>query len=131
MKQNQSQDKNILIRQSVGFKNLRLHLDKNGKIILNIPFFCSERQVNSFLEKHQDWIIEQQKKHTNKLIFTDGLILSVLGKSVQIHHNSTDRGSTHIQDNILFVFGDICFIHRRVHDFIKKQTAFYIDNKAR
>ncbi|MBO7258282.1 MAG: M48 family metallopeptidase, partial [Alphaproteobacteria bacterium] len=37
---------------------------------------------------------------------------------------------THIHKDRLLVFGDEHFIHRRVQDFIKKQTALYIDEKA-
>lgn len=130
MKQNTSQDKNIIIRRSFKYRNLRLTVNKNGQVVLNIPLFCSARQVNAFLEKHRDWINKQQNKCADKLIFKDKMTLSVLGQEVQIHHNPTIHGITHIQDDTLLVFGDERFIHRRVQDFIKTQTAFYIDKKA-
>lgn len=131
MEESISQYKNIIIRKSFRFKNLRLSVDKSNKVILNIPFFCPARLVNAFLEKHRDWINKQQDKCANKLIFKDKMTLSILGQEVQIHHNPTIHGITRIQGDTLFVFGDEHFIHRRVSDFIKKQTALYIESKAK
>lgn len=130
MKQNVSQDKNIVIRRSLKYKSLRLSLNKNGQVILNIPLFCSTRQAYAFLEKHQDWIQDQQQKRTQKLTFSPNMRLSLLGQDLQIYHIPNEHKHTHIQENKLVVFGDERFIHRRVQDFIKAQTALYIDKKA-
>ena len=131
MKKNLSQDKNIIIRRSLRYKNLRLKIAPSGQVLLNLPFFCSKTQAYSFLEKHHDWIIEHQQKQAQRLVFSTDMKLSLLGQDLQIHHIPNERGHTHIHKDRLLVFGDEHFIHRRVQDFIKKQTALYIDEKAR
>ena len=130
MNQNTSQDKNITIRRSFKYRNLRLTVNKNGQVVLNIPLFCSTRQAYAFLEQYHDWIQKQQKKRTQKLTFSADMHLSLLGQDLQIRHIPNEHKYTHIQDNKLLVFGDERFIHRRIQDFIKTQTAFYIDKKA-
>lgn len=131
MKEIVCQDKKITIRRRMGSRRLRLSVNKNGRIYLTIPFLCPRQVALRFVESHQDWIQNQLSKRRPTLAFKDGMSLSVLGTTVTIHHISIGRQPTLIQDNLLLVGGDITFLNRRVTDFIKHQTALYIEEKAR
>ncbi len=130
MYQNSCQEEKIIIRKNRLFRNLRLSINKNGHIILSIPFFCSRRQALAFLEQHRDWIREQQNKLPKKLTFQDGQRLSILGRQLTITHSPHDKCGVRTEGERLIVCGESDFINRRVTDFIKRETATYINRKA-
>jgi len=129
MKENDCQDINI--RRVLGSHQLRLSVNRKGQVVLKIPFFCPKSTALRFLESHRDWIEEQKKKRENQLVFREGMSITVLGKSVVIRHCKEKRIGTCIQGNELLVSGEEAFLNRRVCDFVKKQTAAYIEEKAR
>jgi len=131
MKKNNCQDENIIIKRVVGSHHLRLSVNKQGQVVLRMPFFCPKGVALRFLDSHQDWIEEQKEKRAKQLTFRDGMSLTVLGESVVIRHCEEERRGTCIEGGELLVSGDMAFLDRRVCDFIKKQTAVYIDRKAR
>ena len=130
MKQTACQDK-IIIRRKIGSNCLRLSVNRHGQIVLTMPFFCLKTVAERFIKEHQDWIDTQKKKVTTRLTFQDGQNLTLLGQSLTIKHNPSNHQPTRIEDNYLVVGGDITFLHRRVSDFVRRQTATYIDCKAR
>ena len=123
------QDKNIIVRRVVGAKSLRLSVGRNGKLVLRIPFWCSVKTVQAFLNRHQDWIREQQERP--RLSFRDGSTLALLGQELCVRHQPMCRQGVFIDGTDLVVSGEEAFLNRRVTDFIKRQTARYIDEKAR
>ena len=97
--------------------------------MLTLPVLCPKSMAQNFLRQHQDWIDAHQYAPED-LVFTDGMIISVLGQSVQICHKPSQKG-TGIENDKLYVAGDKAFLNRRVTDFIKRQTGAYIDKRAR
>ena len=130
MKELFCQEKNITVRRSWRSHTLRLTVDRRGHVVLTVPFLCPPGTARSFLEKHQDWIAQQSARRASSLTFTDGGSISVLGKSLKICHEPNRRRGTEAVDGILFVSGDIAFLNRRITDYVKKETALYIDQKA-
>ncbi len=125
------QDKNILIRRNRRSKHLRLRVDIKGRVILSLPLGCSKRQAQVFLDAHQDWITTQLAHRPQAPKWQNGSIICILGQSLTICHNPTLRGGVFIQGDTLFVSGEASFLTRRISDFIKRQTANYIETKAR
>lgn len=124
------QDQNILIRRNKLSRYLRLRIDNKGLIILSIPLFCSVQQAQAFLDKHQDWIAEHLNQRHPPQKWKDGDTISILGQSLTIRHDATLRCGVFIENNTLFISGEIDFLPRRIADFIKRQTYLYIDDKA-
>lgn len=130
MKINECQDENIIVKRVIGSHQMRLSVDRHGRAVLRIPFLCPRGIAMKFLENHQEWLENQKEKRKAQLTFREGMTVSVLGEAVVIRHREGTQ-KTCISGKELWVSGDVEFLNRRVCDFIKKQTALYIDEKAR
>ncbi len=122
------QDKNILIRRNRLSRYLRLSINRKNQVVLSVPLFCSVARAQAFLTAHQDWI---QNHLTVPLTFHNGDSVSVLGQSLTIRHTPTHRGGVCRSGDDLIVGGETAFLHRRITDYIKKETRRYIDTQAR
>ncbi len=103
-------------------RRLTLRIDKKDRIaVLSIPKYCSRKKAVSFVESHQDWILDNLRKIPELKTFQDKDEISIFGKTYQIIHSNI-RGGTYLdkKDKILYVSGGREFLHRRVKDFIKK-----------
>ena len=131
MSNNTCQEENIIIRKNRLSRYLRLSVNRRGQIVLSVPIFCSQRRALSFLEENRAWIQERQNDLRPTLKFQNGQTVSVLGRQVMITHQPTGRSGVYIENDRLLVSGEADFIHRRVTDFIKRETLRYIHEKAR
>lgn len=107
---------------SVRSRRLTLRIDKKDRIaVLTIPKYCSRKKAVSFVESHQDWILDNLKKIPELKTFKNHDKISLFGHEYTIEH-SPIRGNTGLdkKNHILYISGGIEFLHRRVKDFIKK-----------
>lgn len=103
-------------------RRLTLRIDKKERIaVLTIPKYCSRKKAVSFVENHQDWVLDNLKKIPELKTFKNHDKISLFGQEYTIEH-SPIRGNTRLdkKNHILYVSGGIEFLHRRVKDFIKK-----------
>lgn len=103
-------------------RKLTLRIDKKERIaVLTIPKYCSQKKAVSFVESHQDWVLDNLRKIPEAKVFKNHDVISLFGKEYTIEHSQL-RGNTRLdkKNNILYVSGGIEFLHRRVKDFIKK-----------
>ena len=120
----------IEVIRKKGKRTLSLRIDnKTGLPQLSIPFLCPLFMAKSFVQAHLVWLKTSIEMAPAKQCFQDGMSISVLGENVIITHTN-DRCLTHISDGKLIVSGLKEHLHRRVKDFIKKQTYDYICAKA-
>lgn len=131
MSNNTCQEEKIIIRKNRLSRYLRLSVNQRGQIVLSVPIFCPQRRALSFLEENRAWIQERQNDLRPTLKFQNGQTVSVLGQQVMITHQPTGHSGVYIENNRLLVSGEADFIHRRVTDFIKRETLRYIHEKAR
>ena len=124
------QEQKIIIYRRLNAHKLRLRLNRQGEIVLSIPFFYPKRLALSFVKEHQDWIDRQKERLPQSLSFSDGQEISILGKPLKIRHIPNGRFATHIEGAELHVSGDSAFLNRRVTDFVRTQTLSYIQGKA-
>ncbi|MBE6449414.1 MAG: M48 family metallopeptidase [Alphaproteobacteria bacterium] len=121
----------IDIIRKKGKKNLSLKINtKTGLPELTIPWLCPLIFAKSFAQKNIVWLKAHLKTIPAKQKFENGMQICVLGKELTIFH-SDKKTLTHIQGNLLVVSGDAEHLHRRVKDFIKKQTLFYIQERIK
>ncbi len=108
---------------SFKYKRLTLRIDtKNAQAILTMPRLCSKKKAYEFVLSKQDWIIEHLSKIPKAKDFENNETISLFGKNVKITHINNSRKATYLENNMLYVGGDIVFLHRRVKDFIKKEA---------
>lgn len=103
-------------------RRLTLRIDKKERLaVLTIPKYCSRKKAVSFVESHQDWVLDNLRKIPELKNFQNHDKISLFGRQYTIEHSSI-RGNTRIdkKNHVLYVSGGIEFLHRRVKDFIKK-----------
>ncbi|MBR5599500.1 MAG: M48 family metallopeptidase [Alphaproteobacteria bacterium] len=103
-------------------RKLTLRIDKKDRVaVLTIPKYCSRKKAVSFVESHQDWVLDNLRKIPELKSFQENDVISLFGKNYQIVHTEI-RGCTKLdkKNKILYVSGGKEFLHRRVKDFIKK-----------
>ena len=119
----------LKIVKSPRAKRLTLRIDSKDRLaMLSLPPRCTQKQAISFIEQHQDWIIESLSKLPQIQRFSSGLQISLFGKNVIIQHAPEKRWGARIENGILYVSGDSEFTHRRVKDYIKKQAQKTFDS---
>lgn len=112
----------IKIKKSPLAKKLTLRIDEKKRLpTLTIPKRCSEKQALEFLKANQDWITNTLAKLPVKIKFYDGENISFFGRNYTIVHAPNQKGSC-FEGNTIKISGNIEFLHRRVSDFLKKQT---------
>ena len=103
-------------------RRLTLRIDKKDRMaVLTIPKYCSKKKAVSFVESHQDWVLDNLRKIPEFRNFQNNETISLFGKPYQIVHTDI-RGNTKLdkKNRILYISGGKEFLHRRVKDFIKK-----------
>ena len=102
--------------------SMRLRIGQNGEPVLTLPFWIPKKAGLLWAEKQQNWI---KKNSFTPNFFHEGQKISFLGKEVIIQH-LPDRGRTHLENDVLWVAGDLEFLPRRVSDFIKREFLPYL-----
>lgn len=103
-------------------RRLTLRIDKKDRVaVLTIPKYCSRKKAVSFVESHQDWVLDNLKKIPELKSFKNHDTISLFGHQYTIEHSDV-RGNTRLdkKNHILYISGGMEFLHRRVKDFIKK-----------
>lgn len=119
-------DFDIKITKSSLAKRLTLRIDEKNRIpVLTIPNKCSSKKAIAFVKEHTDWIKNTLSKIPKSKKFSPQDKFTFLGREITIIHTPSQRG-TILSENNLLVGGDIEFLHRRVTDFIKKQTLKHL-----
>jgi len=104
-------------------KRLTLRIDSKDRLaMLSLPPRCTQKQAISFIEKHQDWVIESLSKLPQMQRFSSGQQISLFGKNIIIQHAPEKRWGARVENGVLYVSGSSEFTHRRVKDYIKKQA---------
>jgi predicted metal-dependent hydrolase len=98
---------------------------------VSYPFFVSRARAVNFLESKKDWVIKQLEKVPEKIKIQDGAVISLLGKNYKISHIPNARRGVWIEEDYIFVSGDIEFLNRRVKDFVKKEVMAYYTKRVR
>ncbi|MFY4724597.1 M48 family metallopeptidase [Campylobacter jejuni] len=80
-------------------KTLRLRLNERGEFILNIPYFCTFKNVYEFLDKSSFWMNEAKKRFYQKVLKEDDLIF--LAKKYKIIFDENAKKTYFDKDEII------------------------------
>jgi predicted metal-dependent hydrolase len=80
-------------------KNMKISVKPDKSVLVSFPFFISDKEILSFLAKHEAWIRNQQAKiNTGRKALTEGTILNTKLHSVElvssVAHKIESHGST-------------------------------------
>jgi predicted metal-dependent hydrolase len=117
----------LLIMEHARATRLTLRVDPGGRSIkVTIPPGVPTREVNSFLNRHTDWLEERVAQLPSRAKIRVGGRIPVRGTPCKIVHEPEKRGAAKIRRGEngpeLVVHGDRQFLGRRVADFLKAQA---------
>lgn len=116
----------VFCRRSLRARTLKLTLKPARRLCLTLPLFFPKREALRFLDAHREWIQKHLARQPLPLTWRAGDSVSILGQTYEICHDSRLRSGVFAQQDKLMVSGDEAFVHRRVQDFIKRETHAYI-----
>ena len=98
-------------------------------ISLTLPRYVGIRQGLDFVSSKRNWIAQQLKSHPERMPFSDGQSLPILGQTYTLRHVG-GRGVVRAQGQELLVHGQKEFMERRVLTWLKKIAAEEISKLA-
>lgn len=112
----------LKVNTSFKLKRLSLRIDHKKRIVVfSMPKFYPGKKAVDFINSHIDWIEEKLAQLPQIKEFEDGETISLFGQQISICHQ-TDFGAPKLINNTLFVGGDKEFLHRRIKDYIKRES---------
>ncbi|MDT6939779.1 M48 family metallopeptidase [Brucella pseudogrignonensis] len=104
-------------------KRLTLRIETGGKgLRVTIPPGLPDREVQSFLVRHQGWIESRIAKMPDQAGLRAGVKIPIRGVPHLITHQS-GRGTVDLlEGNILLVHGDPAHLSRRIADYLKREV---------
>lgn len=112
----------IAFTQKGLLQNLRLSVTAGGKIRLSAPIFVSQKKALQFVAENWTWIEQQLAKITPAHSFTPNQQLDICGKTYTLCHMPDAKRGVWAEGEMLYVSGSSDSFHRRVREYIKKQT---------
>lgn len=113
----------IKVVKSARAKRMTLRIDSKERLpVLTIPERSSSKRAVEFVEIHRDWIQRSLARIPSTKKFENGDTISLFGTDITIRHNPELRRGVFLENEILYVSGELEFLHRRVKDYIKKQA---------
>ena len=74
-----------LLRRSVRRRSLAVRVNDAGGVVVNAPMRLAQRDIDAFLVRHRDWIVERQARaHANAFHWQDGAVLPWLGGNLRL-----------------------------------------------
>jgi predicted metal-dependent hydrolase len=113
---------------------LRIH-PTDREAILTMPPRGLIAEAREFAQLHGGWIAARLGRLPKAAPFQSGTVVPLRGVPHRIVHRSGERGTVWTEtrdsgDKILCVAGDVEFIDRRVHDFLKREARRDVQKSA-
>ncbi|MCL7997359.1 M48 family metallopeptidase [Brucella sp. 21LCYQ03] len=104
-------------------KRLTLRIETGGKgLRVTIPPGLPDREVQSFLVRHQGWIESRIAKMPDQAGLRAGVKIPIRGVPHLITHQP-GRGTVDLlEGNVLLVHGDPAHLSRRIADYLKREV---------
>lgn len=119
-------------------RTLRMRVDKNGEVVLTLPFHLTKSDALGFIEKNRDWII---KNHSRALeekkkapTFRDETTVRYLGRDLMLRvFEGKKTDVCRIDDVIILTVSGADGVEKRrtaVSAFLAKQFLIYITQRV-
>ncbi len=112
-------------------KRLTLRIDANGQgLRITVPPGMAMREIDSFLERHQGWLLTRLAKVPDRPTLRPGVKIPIRGVPHLIVHEAS-RGTVRVEQGeegpVLIVHGDRRFLTRRIADYLKREAKREIE----
>ncbi|MBB4186655.1 M48 family metallopeptidase [Sinorhizobium terangae] len=117
----------LTIRQNARATRMTLRIEPGGRALkLTVPEGLPEREVQSFLNRHQGWLMTKLARFSGESELEEGGSILIRGVAHRIERTGRIRGLTEAvvlgEESILRVSGGEEHLRRRVADFLKKEA---------
>lgn len=125
------------VRTNARARRMTLKIEPGGHAIsLTVPPGLARHQVDGFLRRHHDWLIDRIARFDGRdTTVREGAVLPVFGVNHTIRHSGNLRGLTEarIEDGkpFLVISGPAASIGRRAADYLKKEAKREITERVR
>lgn len=90
------QKADIIISMEVSFvrsgrKSLSITVDREGKVVVRMPYGMPKARAVEFLELHRDWVMRQVARRGKRLELHDGAEISLFGERLTLASGKTGR----------------------------------------
>lgn len=121
----------LVVNKNPKAKRMRLRIDRRRKVpVLVLNKRMKESDGIAFALKNAGWIQTQLAKLPEEKVFCNGMIFSLFGENVVIHHSPESKRGVWLENGVLFVSGHEEHLKRRVLDFIKTTLKTKAKQKA-
>lgn len=86
-----------------GQKNIRMHFNDAGKLMVSAPYFVSEHDIDAFVISNSDWIEKQRSKQIEHS-FSTGDCLYLFGSKYDLVVNQSPENSVGIAGTLMIVY---------------------------
>lgn len=118
--------------RSFSSKSIKITPNLARKIVkVSYPVYISRSRAVAFLEVKKDWVATQLEKVPEKKIMADGVVVQLFEKQYKVSHIPSARRGVWMEENYIFVSGELEFVNRRVKDFIKQEMKKYFTEQSK
>ena len=113
-------------------RRITLRLNPGGDgVEMVLPNRTPIREALAFAERNSGWIIKQLGKAPQRIPFTAGATIPLLGQEHVIAHDATARRGVWRSEGVIRVSGQVEHLPRRVVDFLKSEARSELGGRAR
>jgi predicted metal-dependent hydrolase len=125
-------DFELEVKTSFKAKRISLKIDAKKKLpIVTMPKFCSANYAIDFIKRNQKWIEESLNKIPEKIIFSHGDEIFIMGQIYEINHMPDAKAGVWLEDGKINVSGGAEFLNSRLRNFVKKVAKNELSKLAR
>jgi len=101
MEKRESAGIHYFLNRRRGLRNLRLHVDHSGRVVVSAPYYISFSRLDEFVVSHLDWIVEHKQKLPQHTYETGDSIYFLGQKKCLEVVDSSFNNPTTISQNII------------------------------
>lgn len=113
-------------------KRLKLRINqKQRKAVLNMPKLCPYQEAYDFVANNREWIEKHLCALPPQKNFVNGDKISICGRKLTLLYVEDSLEAPQERDGTLYVGGHEVFFHRRVRDYIRKETLRFLEKTSK
>ena len=122
----------LIIKKSGRAKYLRIKIDADKKAaVLVVPEFFDRKAAADFVNRNLLWIKDKLSRIEEKVYFSDGDTVSLLGRGCRIVFHENENGHySRLCDDVIDVYGAVGDVHREVVKTARKSFENYAWKKT-
>lgn len=104
-------------------KRITMRIDRgDGAISITLPAKASPEQGLAFAKAETGWLAERLAKIPERVRFTDGALVPVLGRDYRLSNDPGSRRGVWIENDVIHIPGAPEFMERRCADWLKEKA---------